>query len=170
MVSSWEIGLAYGFARSSCGSGFAREGFVSGDMAFDGVHGWLRCTYMQWVRLRRTALRASPRMNTSTQPAEGRADQKQARRADTRPVCCSHSPVGARLARDDGLTADQSLQNVLNLCGSEPAREGCVSGDPTSQLPQGIGYIRGFFHAQLPSDPYFPALSASVMHSVCPAQ
>jgi hypothetical protein len=94
-------------------------------------------TCMRWVRLRRTALRAHPRMNTSTQPPEGRADQKQARRADTRPVCCSHSPVGARLARDDGLTADQCLQNVLNLCGSEPAREGCVSGD------RNFGYVLG---------------------------
>ncbi|VVM91069.1 hypothetical protein PS647_02822 [Pseudomonas fluorescens] len=28
-------------------------------------------TYMRWVRLRRTALRAHPRMNASTQPAEG---------------------------------------------------------------------------------------------------
>ncbi len=28
-------------------------------------------TYMQRVRLRRTALRATPRMNTSTQPPEG---------------------------------------------------------------------------------------------------
>ncbi|MGX0889964.1 hypothetical protein AB7M22_001972 [Pseudomonas sp. ADAK2 TE3594] len=28
-------------------------------------------TYMRWVRLRRTALRANPQMNTSTQPPEG---------------------------------------------------------------------------------------------------
>ncbi|MDT9678742.1 hypothetical protein F6R97_30080 [Pseudomonas sp. JV414] len=28
-------------------------------------------TYMRWIRLRRTALRANPQMNTSTQPPEG---------------------------------------------------------------------------------------------------
>jgi hypothetical protein len=32
---------------------------------------------MQWVRLRRTALRAISRMNTSAQPAEGAVDQDQ---------------------------------------------------------------------------------------------
>ncbi len=34
-------------------------------------------TYMRWVRLRRTALRANPQMNTSTQPPEGAVDQDQ---------------------------------------------------------------------------------------------
>ncbi|WP_218574373.1 hypothetical protein, partial [Pseudomonas sp. PB120] len=38
--------------------------------------GWLRCTYMQRVRLRRTALRATPRMNTSTQPPDGAGRSK----------------------------------------------------------------------------------------------
>jgi hypothetical protein len=35
-------------------------------------------TYMQRVRLRRTALRATPRMNTSTQPADGAGGSKAA--------------------------------------------------------------------------------------------
>ncbi len=35
-------------------------------------------TYMQRVRLRRTALRATPRMNTSTQPSEGAGRSKAA--------------------------------------------------------------------------------------------
>ncbi|AWM94089.1 hypothetical protein DJ564_26560 [Pseudomonas sp. 31-12] len=45
-------------------------------------------TYMQRVRLRRTALRATPRMNTSTQPPErgGWIKIKSCRRANARPV------------------------------------------------------------------------------------
>ncbi|TPG77572.1 hypothetical protein EAH78_15425 [Pseudomonas arsenicoxydans] len=35
-------------------------------------------TYMQRVRLRRTALRATPRMNTSTQPPDGAVESKAA--------------------------------------------------------------------------------------------
>ncbi|PMW21020.1 hypothetical protein C1X52_04590 [Pseudomonas sp. FW306-2-1A-C05A] len=44
-------------------------------------------TYMQRVRLRRTALRATPRMNTSTQPPErgGWIKIKSCRRANARP-------------------------------------------------------------------------------------
>ena len=49
------------------GSGFLRSGIHPGALP----SGRLRSTCMQWVRLRRTALRAHPRMNTSTQPAEG---------------------------------------------------------------------------------------------------
>ncbi|WP_310339174.1 hypothetical protein, partial [Pseudomonas corrugata] len=33
-------------------------------------------TYMQRVRLRRTALRATPRMHTSTQPPEGAGESR----------------------------------------------------------------------------------------------
>jgi hypothetical protein len=44
-------------------------------------------TYMQRVRLRRTALRATPRVNTSTQPPEGAGGSrsKACRRANARP-------------------------------------------------------------------------------------
>jgi hypothetical protein len=43
-------------------------------------------TYMQRVRLRRTALRATPRMNTSTQPPERGGQIKiKSRRANARP-------------------------------------------------------------------------------------
>ncbi|MGY2281650.1 hypothetical protein ACW9H0_29015, partial [Pseudomonas monsensis] len=37
----------------------------------------LRCTSSRCMRLRRTALRASPLMNTFARPADGVADQKQ---------------------------------------------------------------------------------------------
>ncbi|CAI8753756.1 hypothetical protein EMIT0P176_180043 [Pseudomonas sp. IT-P176] len=37
----------------------------------------LRCTSSRCVRLRRTALRASPQMDTFAQPADGRVDQDQ---------------------------------------------------------------------------------------------
>jgi hypothetical protein len=40
-------------------------------------------TCMRWVRLRRTALRAHPRMNTSTQPAEGAGGSKAKAKANT---------------------------------------------------------------------------------------
>ena len=49
------------------GSGFLRSGIHPGALP----SGWLRCTSLQCVRLRRTALRAIPRMNTSAQPTEG---------------------------------------------------------------------------------------------------
>ncbi|MDO8405547.1 MAG: hypothetical protein Q7T27_18840, partial [Pseudomonas sp.] len=74
--------------------------------------------YMQRVRLRRTALRATPRMNTSTQPPEG-AGGSRSRAAgeltlglmsgEERSVY-SEPLVGARLAREGSLTADLFLR------------------------------------------------------------
>ena len=40
------------------------------------AYGLLRCTSSRCMRLRRTALRAYPRMNTSARPADGAKDQK----------------------------------------------------------------------------------------------
>ena len=54
------------------GSAFLRSGIHPGTLP----SGLLRCTCMQRVRLRRTALRATPRMNTSTQPPEGAGRSK----------------------------------------------------------------------------------------------
>jgi len=56
------------------GSGFLRSGIHPGAL----LYGLLRCTSLQCVRLRRTALRAYPRMNTSAQPAEGAGGSKAA--------------------------------------------------------------------------------------------
>jgi hypothetical protein len=74
---------------------------------------------MQRVRLRRTALRATPRMNTSTQPPEG-AGRSRSKAGELtlgllsgeKRSVYTESPVGARLARDGGLTADQFLADV----------------------------------------------------------
>ena len=49
------------------GSGFLRCGIPLGASP----SGLLRCTCMRWVRLRRTALCASPQMNASAQPSDG---------------------------------------------------------------------------------------------------
>ncbi|VVO77308.1 hypothetical protein PS870_01609 [Pseudomonas fluorescens] len=84
-------------------------------------------TYMQRVRLRRTALRATPRMNTSTQPPEGAGGSRSKAgeltlglmSGEERSVY-SEPLVGARLAREGGLTADQSLLQVPTFpCRSE---------------------------------------------------
>ena len=54
------------------GSAFLRSGIHLGASPPVGF----ASTYMQRVRLRRTALRATPRMNTSTQPPEGAGRSK----------------------------------------------------------------------------------------------
>ena len=71
-------------------------------------------TYMQRVRLRRTALRATPRMNTSTQPTEGAGESKAAGEltlgllsGEERRVYAD-SNCRSEPARDDGLTTDHS--------------------------------------------------------------
>ncbi|RKS28480.1 hypothetical protein BJ917_1358 [Pseudomonas sp. WPR_5_2] len=110
------------------GSGFLRSGIHPGTLP----SGWLRCTYMQRVRLRRTALRATPRMNTSTQPPEGAGGSKaKAKRGEltldllwrTRPILCGSWLVGAPHRSDGGLTANLSLRMNAFPCRSEPARE-----------------------------------------------
>ena len=58
-------------------------------------------TYMQRVRLRRTALRATPRMNTSTQPPEGAGKAKakataRSKAAQTKTASCSLYKAGGR--------------------------------------------------------------------------
>ncbi|WP_218585649.1 hypothetical protein, partial [Pseudomonas izuensis] len=82
--------------------------------------GWLRCTYMQRVRLRRTALRATPRMNTSTQPPEGAGGSKSKAAGELtlgllsgeKQVCTVH--CGSWLASEGGLTANLSLADIPN--------------------------------------------------------
>ncbi len=87
-------------------------------------------TYMQRVRLRRTALRATPRMNTSTQPPEG-AGGSRSRAAGELTLGlmsgekrrCTRTPVGARLAREDSLTANLILRITQTPCRSWLASE-----------------------------------------------
>ncbi|WP_310351684.1 hypothetical protein, partial [Pseudomonas sp. BE134] len=80
-------------------------------------------TYMQRVRLRRTALRATPRMNTSTQPPEGAGRSKARSKAAGELTLGLMSGekqkrfvalffCGSWLASDGGLTADQYLADV----------------------------------------------------------
>ena len=55
-----------------------RLGVPSLRYPFGGIaSGLLRCTSSRCMRLRRTALRASPRMDTFAQPADGAVDQDQ---------------------------------------------------------------------------------------------
>ena len=80
-------------------------------------------TYMQRVRLRRTALRATPRMNTSTQPPEGAGGSRSKAAGElTLGLMSGEERVGVRrlaflswLASEGGLTADPSPAAVLNL-------------------------------------------------------
>ncbi len=79
-------------------------------------------TYMRWVRLRRTALRANPQMNTSAQPPEGAGGSRSKSKARSKAASeltlgllsgeggVRRSTVG--LAREGGLIADQSLADV----------------------------------------------------------
>jgi hypothetical protein len=76
-------------------------------------------TYMQRVRLRRTALRATPRMNTSTQPPEGAGGSRSSAAGELTLGLMSGdkrrcTPILCRswLASEDGLPADQSLSDV----------------------------------------------------------
>jgi len=68
------------------------------------AYGLLRCTSSRWMRLRRTALRAYPRMNTFARPAEGakdrkpKQDQKQDHKPDQEPLTLALS------RRERGLT------------------------------------------------------------------
>ncbi|MNR17867.1 hypothetical protein D3C85_1345570 [compost metagenome] len=70
---------------------------------------------MRCVRLRRTALRANPRINASTQPPEG-AGKSKAAEAAYRPAWlfgpCTFENCGSGLAREGGLPADHSLTDV----------------------------------------------------------
>ena len=64
------------------------------------AYGLLRCTSSRCMRLRRTALRAFPLMDTFAQPAEGAGGSRskaRARRPDSRPACTGVriSPVAA---------------------------------------------------------------------------
>jgi len=78
---------------------------------------------MQRVRLRRTALRANPRMNTSTQPPEGAGGSRSKAAGElTLGLMSGEERVGVRrlaflswLASEGGLTANQSPAAVLNL-------------------------------------------------------
>jgi hypothetical protein len=74
---------------------------------------------MRWVRLRQTALRANPQMNTCAQPPEGAGGSKSRAAGELTLGLLSGEGrvyaaplVGARLAREDGLTADQSLADA----------------------------------------------------------
>ncbi|VVO32726.1 hypothetical protein PS833_05131 [Pseudomonas fluorescens] len=76
-------------------------------------------TYMQRVRLRRTALRATPRMNTSTQPPEGAGGSRSRAAGELTLGLMSggerrRTTIQCRswLASEDGLPADQSLADV----------------------------------------------------------
>ena len=80
-------------------------------------------TYMQRVRLRRTALRATPRMNTSTQPPDGAGGSRSKAAGElTLGLMSGEERVGVRrlaflswLASEGGLPADPSPAAVLNL-------------------------------------------------------
>ncbi|MNP27477.1 hypothetical protein D3C76_1203900 [compost metagenome] len=62
------------------------------------AYGLLRCTSSRCMRLRRTALRAYPRMNTSARPADGAKDQKP--KPDQEPLTLALS------RRERGLTVE----------------------------------------------------------------
>ena len=107
------------------GSAFLRSGIHLGASPPVGF----ASTSSRCVRLRRTALRACPQMNTSTQPSEG-AGRSRSRAAgeltlgllsgEKRKVYAD-PPCGSELARDGGLTADQLLAGV-----SRPVFPGCT--------------------------------------------
>ncbi|VVN77432.1 hypothetical protein PS726_00813 [Pseudomonas fluorescens] len=116
------------------GSGFLRSGIHPGALP----SGRLRATYMQWVRLRRTALRAHPRMNTSTQPAEGAGGSRsraageltlgllsgEERRGGA--CCCVFAFLwerawSGRRSDDDGLPADSILTGERTPRSGRPA-------------------------------------------------
>ncbi|MCP2225988.1 hypothetical protein OKW12_001393 [Pseudomonas silensiensis] len=138
------------------GSAFPRSGIHLGASPPVGF----ASTSSRCVRLRRTALRAHPQMNASTRPPEGAGRSRskageltlglmsgEKRSMYTEPL------VGARLAREGGLTADQSLAGThiplwelacprrrpdsrptfcgytQSNCGSWPASEGGLPAD-----------------------------------------
>ena len=90
-------------------------------------------TYMQRVRLRRTALRATPRMNTSTQPPEGAGKSKARSKAageltlglmsgEERRVYADHCrSLACQRWRPDSRPI--STRCTQSNCGSEPARD-----------------------------------------------
>ncbi len=80
--------------------------------------GLLRCTSSRCVRLRRTALRAYPRMNPETKPAEGAGTSRAAAEL-TLILLSGEKPRGVRCG----------LFLLLLCCGSEPAREGGLIAD-----------------------------------------
>jgi hypothetical protein len=109
------------------GSAFLRSGIHPGALP----SGWLRCTYMQCVRLRRTALRANPRMNTSSQPAEGAGESRSKAEGELTLGLMSGekqrvyvAPLWERAcSRRRPDSRPISCRCIRIPCGSEPARE-----------------------------------------------
>ncbi|EJM72373.1 hypothetical protein PMI31_03642 [Pseudomonas sp. GM55] len=122
------------------GSGFLRSGIHPGALP----SGWLRCTYMQCVRLRRTALRAHPRMNTSTQPAEGAGGSRSRAAGELTLGLMSGeehgcTPINCRswLASEGGLPADQSLAGIpgSTVGAGLPAKAASQPTNPSQMYP-----------------------------------
>ena len=91
-------------------------------------------TYMQRVRLRRTALRATPRMNTSTQPPDGAGESKAQDQKLSGELTLgllsgekqSRTPIYCRSLTCQRWRPDSrpiSSRCTLSNCGSELARE-----------------------------------------------
>ncbi|VVN12193.1 hypothetical protein PS619_03881 [Pseudomonas fluorescens] len=90
------------------------------------AYGLLRCTSSRCMRLRRTALCAYPRMNTSARPADGAKDQKPKPKPKQ-----DHKPLTLALSRRErGLTAWTG--------GDTPTCDSALNSDfekPTNRLP-----------------------------------
>ena len=67
------------------------------------AYGMLRCTSSRCMRLRRTALRASPRMNTSARPAERGKRSKAKAKAKARSKTPHPSPLPGGEGTDRGV-------------------------------------------------------------------
>ncbi len=94
------------------------------------AYGLLRCTSSRCVWLRQTVA-ALPRPDQSLHSAFRRRPwiKIKSRRADTRPNG-GHLHCGSELAREGGLTADQSLADSTRFNGrSEPARDSGLTGN-----------------------------------------
>ncbi len=94
-------------------------------------------TYMQRVRLRRTALRATPRMNTSTQPPDGAGRSRSRAKGEL--------TLGLMSGEERRVYADSLWERACSRrrpdsrpasnrctgspCRSEPARDGCLTAD-----------------------------------------
>ena len=109
------------------------------------AYGLLRCTSSRCMRLRRTALRASPRMNTFARPADGAKDQKPHQdqklnpklKADQRPLTLALSQ------RERGLTARAGRDTPTWDTESNANSEQPINRPP---LPPGEGWGEGRIH------------------------
>ncbi|NWL23583.1 hypothetical protein DM828_30315 [Pseudomonas umsongensis] len=86
-------------------------------------------TYMQRVRLRRTALRATPRMNTSTQPPDGAGRSRSRAKGEL--------TLGLMSGEERRVYADSLWERACSrwLSDSRPASERCTGSPVGAGLP-----------------------------------